>query len=135
MVETITQANQIQSLRGVHRMLRNFGYQRDVLDGCKAGDQIIKLENETDMLAPEAGECSVSGGAEIVVEVANLAARGYVQTPEDIEQSGFATSRWAEYHDEFASVQVQIDSAQGVHFHFAHPVYLGDAVDVKNRTL
>jgi len=56
MVETITEADQIQSFCWVHRMFRNFRYQRDVLKGRKTGDQIIELENETDMLAPEAGK-------------------------------------------------------------------------------
>jgi len=111
MVETMTQANQIQSFCWVHRTFRNFRYQRDVLKGSKTGDQVIKLENETDMLAPEAGKSGVTRGAEIVVKVVNFAASGYVQTAEDIEECGFATSRWAEYHDEFARIQIQINSA------------------------
>ena len=53
----------VERLGGVKRMLGDLGHQRDVLKLGEAGDQVVELEHEAHVLAAEARQAVVVGGA------------------------------------------------------------------------
>ena len=54
-------------------MFGNFRHERNVLQRGEAGDQVVELEDEADVLAAEARELALPDPREIVVEEAHLA--------------------------------------------------------------
>jgi len=93
----------------------------------QAGDPVVELEHEPDVLAPEPRQRLVVGRGEVVVQIQQLPARGRVEAAEDVQQGRLAAARCAEQDDELAGGEIQIHLAQGVHFDLAHLVHLAHA--------
>jgi hypothetical protein len=111
----------------------NLRHKRHVLERSETGYQIVELEYEAHVLASKAREGDITGGREIVIEVAYFTTRRHIQASEYVQQSGFSAPGWAEYHDKFPRIQVQIHAAERVHFDVADTVHFRDVVDLKNR--
>ena len=61
MVQAFPQIHHPKRFFRIHRVRRDFCDQSDVFHGRQAGDQIIELEDEPDMLTAEARESRISG--------------------------------------------------------------------------
>ena len=128
----VAQADQPQRSSGRIGSRGDLGDQGDVLAGGQAGDQVVELEDEADVLAAVARQGGVVGGGQVVVAVADGAAGGHVQAAEDVEQRRFAAAGRPEQDDELALVQVEVDAAQGVDLDLAHAVDLGDPAGLED---
>jgi hypothetical protein len=62
-------------------MFGDFGDQCDVFESGEAGDEVVELEDEADMLAAEAGEAGITGCGEVVIEIVDFAAGGTSRPP------------------------------------------------------
>src|SRR5262245_24216432 len=63
MVHALGQVHQLQGLLRPHRLAADLRDQGDVLAGRQAGDEVVELEDEADVLAAVAGQgCVVVGG-------------------------------------------------------------------------
>jgi hypothetical protein len=85
------------------------------------------------VLAPKAREVRVRRAGEQVVEVADLAAGGRIEAAQDVEQRRFAAAGRSEQHDQLAAVELEVDAAQRLDFHLAHPIGLGETPGSENR--
>ena len=132
-VEPVREPDQRERVRRVHRIGRDVGHQRDVLARGEARDQIVELEHEADVLAPEARQLRLVRAAEVVVEEVGLAARRDVESAQDVQQGRLAAARGPQEHDELRGVDVEIDPAQRVHLDLAEPVHLREAARDQHR--
>ena len=80
-VEPVREPDQRERVGRIHRLSRDVGHQRDVLARGEARDQIVGLEHEADVLAPEARQLRLVRAAEVVVEEVGLAAVGTSSPP------------------------------------------------------
>ena len=85
------------------------------------------------MLAPKARDFRLRRAGEQVVEVADLAAGGHVETAQDVEQRRFAAAGRPEQHVQLAAVELEVDAAQRLNFHLADPIGLGETPGAENR--
>ncbi len=131
-VQPLAQPYQAQRLFRVERPLGDLGDQRHVLQCREAGNEVVELEHEAHVLAPEPRELLLGGAGQYVVQVVDLAAGGRIQTPEDIEQSRLAATGGAEQHHQLARIQIEIHLTQGMHFHLTHAVDLRNAVEAED---
>ncbi len=95
----------------------------------EAGDQVVELEHEADVVAPVFGQPAI-------VELAALlgrAAAGNVQSAEDIEQGRLATPRRTQEHQYFARVDIQVDLAQCLHGYLVHTIALADVTGAQHN--
>ena len=132
MVEPVAQPHQPQRLFRAHRRGRNFGHRSDVLACGEAGNQVIELEHEADVLAAKTREFGFGRAGQHVVEITHLAAAGRIEPAEDIQQRGFAAARRAEQHHQFTTIEREIDAAQRMHLDLAHAIDLGQSVGDEN---
>ena len=102
-VEAFAQPDQPQRLRRVHRIAGDRGHQLDVLARGERGDQVVELEDEADVLAPEPGESRVVVVREIVIEEVDRAPGRNVEAAEDVEQRRLAAARRSEQDDHLAA--------------------------------
>ncbi len=128
MVHAGGEADEVEGFFGLHGGLRDFGNGGDVFEGGEAGDEVVELEDETDVETAVLGELGVVGGGEIEIAVEDLAGGGTVKTAEDVEESGFAAAGGAEEDHHLAGEELDVDAAKGVDLHLAHVVDLGDGV-------
>src|SRR5690606_3847747 len=99
-----------------HRVGRDFGDELDVLHRGEARYQVVELEDESDVLAPEARERLVIESAQLAALEPELPARGGIEPAQDIEQSGFSAAGRSQQHDELTGAERKIYASQGVHF-------------------
>ena len=103
----------------------DIGDQRHVFPRRQTGNEIVKLKHEADVLAPVARQGRVVEFGELLAAIEDRAARGHIQTAQNIEQRALAAAGRTEQHDELARVQLQVDAPQRVHVDLAHVVDLG----------
>ena len=85
------------------------------------------------MLAPVGGEFGLARLTQGMVKKTHAAAAGHVQSPQNVQQGGFATAGGAPQNDGFAPAYLQIDVAQGVHLHIAAAVDLAQSPRYQHR--
>jgi hypothetical protein len=132
MVQAVAKADQLQGRGRIERRGRDLGDEGDVLHRREARDEVVELEDESDMLAAKACQFLLGGRGEVVIEVEDLALGRDVQSAQDVEQRRFAAARGPEQHHEFTGVEIDVDLLQCVHVHFPEAVDLGDAVYVED---
>src|SRR5690348_17276426 len=93
----------------VHRIGGDLGDQLDVLQHGQARDEVVELEDETDVFAAIAGQRSLTGANQVVVAEPRLTARRRIETTQDVEQGRLAATGWAEKNKEFALVDLQVN--------------------------
>ena len=123
----IRQPHQPQRLGGIHRPLRDVGDQRHVLERGEGGDQVVELEDEADVFPAEPGQLALVVNGEVVIEKPDGAARRDVEPAEDVEEGGLAAAGGSEEDKELPREEVEVHIAQGIDFHLAHVVDLGQS--------
>jgi len=117
----------------IHRIDADFRHQLDVFQRSQARDQIVELEHEAHMLAPEGSQCRFVGAGQVVVQIVQSAGSRRIETAQNVQQSGFAAAGSSQQHDEFARMQFKIDMPERLDLHFAHRVYLAHIAQRKYR--
>ena len=129
----LAQPDHAQRLGGRHRLGGDVGDELDVLARGQAGNQVVELEHEADMLAAVLRQLALVGRGEIVIAIADGSRRGHVEAAEDVQQRRLAAARRPEHDDELGLKEVEIDAAQRVHVDLAHVVDLGQAACFEDR--
>jgi hypothetical protein len=124
-----------ERLGGVDGCVGDLGDEGDVFECGQAGDQVVELEHEAHVFAPEARELGRGRRGEIVIEVVHLARRGPVQPVKDVEQRRLAAARGAQQDDEFTRQQLQVDVARRMHQGLAHGVDLTHLEHAEDRVM
>jgi hypothetical protein len=88
--------------------------QGDVLGRGEHREQVEELEDEADVVAPQAGERGVVELGDVEAGDGHVARRGLVQTGEDVHQRRLARARRAHHGGQVAGGDVDADAAQGV---------------------
>src|SRR5581483_5890940 len=132
MIEAGTQSDETERLFGRHRTGSNLGDQRDVLASGQTRNQIVELKYETDVIPSVPRQRALVRLREIMIPPDERARRGHVEPPEKVEQRALAGSGGAEQHDQFASMQRQVDALERAHIDLAHPVDLGQRNRLQN---
>ena len=99
----------------------------DVLLGGQGGDQVEELEDEADVLAAKQREFSAVEVRDVVLAEGDRAARGRVDSAEQVEQRGLAGARRAQDRHELAAVDGELVDVQRLDLDLAHLV---DAANV-----
>jgi len=102
---------------------------------CRPGQEVERLEDETDLLVADRGEL-------VVVEVGDLglvqpvgAERGRVETPEEVHEGRLPRARRSHDGDELVAQHVKVDIVQGSHFELAADVGLAEPLAFDDRGL
>ena len=74
-IHSLGQADQLEGLSRVQRGLGDFSDQGDVFARGEAGDEIIELEHESDVVATEPGELPLAVACNVFATVENAAGR------------------------------------------------------------
>ncbi len=106
------QAHAIQRLIHGHGRRGDVGHQRHVLGHREAGDEVVELEDEADVLAAIARERGFVGAAQAQRLEPQVARAGHVQPAQQVQQRGLAAARGAEHHQELAARDVEVDVRQ-----------------------
>jgi hypothetical protein len=128
------QADPVDRLVDRHRVVDDVGDQGDVLAHREARDQVVELEHEADVAAPERGQLRLRGGAQVLIAKAHFAGARHVEPAQDVEERRLAAARGAEEDDELAGTDVEVDLAQGPDLDLAGAVGLGQAPARKTGT-
>src|SRR5690606_6317277 len=99
----------------------------------QARDEVVELEDEADVVAPERRQLALGGGTEVVAGVADGAGRGAVEPAEDVEERGLPAAGGAEEDDELAREEVEVDAPERVDLDLAGPVHLRQAARLEHR--
>src|SRR5579864_1398548 len=126
--------NQPQCVIRAHWMVGDLSHQHYILAGREAGDEVVELKHEADMLAAIARQFALVGADQRVVPEEGLSAGWCVQTPENVEKGGLTAARGAEQHDKLAFTDIEVNGAQCRHLDLSHPVNLRQPARDKNRT-
>ncbi len=113
-------------LRG-HGVSSQLGDERHVLARGQTRNEVVELEHEADVLASKPRARRFIDGGDVMIAPARLPGARRVQSAQNVEQRGFARTRRTEQDDEFAAVDLQIDTAQRMHDLFACPIDFGQA--------
>jgi hypothetical protein len=97
-VESIAEADHLQSLLGRHRVGRDLADERNVLTRREARDQVVQLEDETDEVAAVLRQLRVVRSAQIPILVPERPRGRAVEPTDDVEQRRLAAPRGAEQH-------------------------------------
>jgi len=130
MVQPVAQTDHAKRLFRVHRVRRDLGHKDDVLQHGQAWDQIVELEDETDVFAAVAGKRRLVRADKVMIAEPCLSAGGGVEPAKDVEQGGLAAAGRTEQHEEFEGLQIH--RAQCDDRDFAHPVGLGQTAGYKD---
>src|SRR5215470_19777745 len=122
MVSAVVQADERQGLVWTHWLVRDLSYQRDVLISGEARDQIVELEDKPDMLPAIGGERAVIEPGQFEVLEEDAAAGRLIEAAHDIEKRRLPAARWAKQHDDLATPNIKVETAQGANFDFARNV-------------
>ena len=128
MVDSVAQAHQPQRVLGRDWAARNFGDQRDVLARRQAGNEVVELKHEADVLAAKRGEVAVGERGKLDVAEEHPPRRRGVDAAENVEQGRLAAARRPEQHDDLALEDRQVDAAQRLDLGFAGAIDLGEAL-------
>jgi hypothetical protein len=87
MVESLFEADDCQSLFRRQGVLRNLCDQRDILTCRQACHQVVKLEHESDVTAPELGQLALAGIGQVT------AAKEQSPTTRPVESAQYVQQR------------------------------------------
>src|SRR5262245_40969258 len=107
MVHASLKADKRQGFVGTHGIARDLGDQRHVLVGRQRGNEVIELENETDMIAAVGRQVALAETGKVEIPEEELAARRPVKTAHDVEQGRLAASRRPQENDDLAGRNVE----------------------------
>ena len=91
-VHALLQADKVQCLFRRHGALRDLGHQRHVFPRRQAGDEVVELEDEADMVPSKAGELALGAGGQFAVFEEDLSVGGTVEPPTERSFSKTANS-------------------------------------------
>jgi hypothetical protein len=94
--------------------------------GAQHRQQVIKLENETDVSGAPVRQAAARQLIDTIAGDQHLAAGGLIQPGHQIQQRGLAGARRPHQRQELAAVDGQIDAMEHLHFLFAANIALGD---------
>src|SRR5207302_9874689 len=95
----------------------------DVVHRGHARNQVVGLEDETDLSIADPGQLIVAQGGHVVAVENVTAGRGLVQAADQVHQRALARTGWAHDGDEFSLRDVQGNPLDGGY------LYLTSAVD------
>src|SRR6185312_12993915 len=81
-------------------------YEGDVLAGGQAGNEVVELEDEADMLAAIASQERIIFRAQVMMLIAHAAGRRHIQPAENVQERRFAAARGAKQDDELAVEEI-----------------------------
>jgi hypothetical protein len=85
MIHSVFEADQRERFIRPHRMLGNFGHQRDILVRGEAWHQIVELKNKSDVAPPVIGEPTIIKRCQFLVLEEQFAAAGVIQATHDVQ--------------------------------------------------
>src|SRR2546426_11784963 len=83
-------------------------WQRDVLQGIQRWQQVEKLENEADLVAPDAREIVVGQLAELLTFDLDLAGCWPIQPPDQVQKRRFSRAGRPDNRDHLALLDLKI---------------------------
>ena len=98
---------------------------RRVLDCVEHGDQVVELEDETDLPAAQLGECVIFELAERLAVNEYIPLGWSVQAAQQIQQCGFSAAAGAHNRQELARFHAQRDVIERGHGGLAFAVHFG----------
>ena len=102
-----------------------------VLGGGEGGEEVVLLEDESDVLLSEAGFLTTGHLRDVLAEDFHDAALvGVEDAGDDGEERGFAAAGGADDHGHLAGVDVPVDAAEGHDFLLSVAESFGDVADV-----
>src|SRR5690606_14984392 len=99
----------------------------------QARDEVVRLENEADRVAPKLRERRLVEGREIRAAVEQRAVRRRIEPAELVEQGRLPAARRTQQHDQLSREQIEVDAFQRRDRRRAFAVNAGEAADVKHR--
>ncbi len=118
MIESRTQTNRVDD--GVEPRLidgraTEIEGQRDVLERGERGDEVVGLEDETDVRATNAGELLVAEGREVGVADGDGARGQGIEAGQAVHQGALARTRWSHDGGEFSGFEVDGHAIESAH--------------------
>ncbi len=117
----------------LHRPGGDLRHQRHILARGEAGDEIVELEDEADMIAAVKRQLALVHPGEVVLMEQHLAGGRPVESTQDIQEGGFAGTRRSQQNQDFGIEDIEVDAAQGGNVDLARAIDLCKAVDVKRH--
>ena len=127
MIDAVAKAYESKRLFRRDGIQGGLGYQRDVFLRRQAGDQVVELKHETDMIASIGGKGRVVELSQLFLLEENMPLAGRVETANDVQQGGLFAAGGAQHDNDFAAIEREIDAIQCPDRHFARMVDLRDA--------
>jgi hypothetical protein len=103
--------------------------ERDVRFGGERREEVEALEDESNVVEPDARQILFSKRGHVAAEDVNRAAAGAENAPHDRQQCRLAAAGGPHQQDELAASDVQIDAVEGAHRRFSLGVGLGDVAN------
>ena len=132
-LDPVSQADAVQGVEGPsppvlpvaveHRQL-------DVLQRAQTGQQAVGLEDEPDLPVPDLREAVVAERADVPTLEPVHPGRRDVETTYDVHQGGLARARGTHDGHQLAPLYGDGDAVEGGDVHAAHPIDLGDLLDL-----
>ena len=107
--------------------------QGDVFLGGQRRQEVEKLEDETDVVAPDECCLPVVQDREAFARQGDLAGGGAIQPAEEVEQRRFAAARRPHDGYEFSFGDLEIQAGQRVDAHGAHLVLFAQTLRLENN--
>ena len=130
MIQPVAQANQLGQFLAVLAVTGElFALIKkrhvNILHHVELRDEVVRLENESNLLAAHLGEGAVAHEGDILLAEKIPAGSGLVEAAEDVEHGGLA--RTGRTHDGHVAALLDIDahSGQSRHLHLAEVINLG----------
>ena len=111
MIRPLAQVDEPQCVERIERALRYLGDQCHVLLRRQAWDQVVELENETNVVTPEAGQLGFVSTRELVVTEAHGTRGGGIQAANDIQECRLSRPGRTQDDDELALVKIEIGAS------------------------
>src|SRR6516162_6162500 len=121
----VVEPDKRQRLVWTHWLVRDLGYESDVLISSETRDQIVELKYKPDVLPAIGSERAVIEPGQFEVLEEDAAAGRLIEAAHDIKERRFPAARWAEQHDNLAAPNIEIETAQRTNFDLAGNVGLG----------
>src|SRR5690606_28865285 len=110
MVHTVAETDDVERGLGRHAIVRDLRHDRDVLTRRKAGDEVVELEDEADVMTPVLGEVLLRRARDVLIVIQDGPLAGRIETAEDVQQSRLSAARRAEQHDQLTGIQLEVDT-------------------------
>ena len=106
-VEALAQPDQRERLLGRHRIVRDVGDQRDVLARGQAGDEVVELEHEPDVVPPVLRELFLVGVGEVAASEEDPPGRWRRRARRECSAASTCRCRRAQQHEQLARVKLK----------------------------